>query len=371
MPPLHILIKPVSGSCNLRCKYCFYEDETNKRSVASYGMMSTETFNLIAEKALQKAEHSCTFAFQGGEPTLAGLEFYKKLIDIVNSNNHKKLSIGYTIQTNGILIDRDWVEFFKKNNFLVGLSLDGIKDVNDELRIDSKKNGTYSKIMHTAQLFSSNCVEFNVLTVVTSNLAKNINKVFNFFMRNNFIYQQYIPCLDPLGETRGQFPHSLTPHIYGKFLCDLFDLYYANIMNGKLLSIRYFDNLIWMLRGYPPESCNMNGHCSSQYLIEADGSVFPCDFYAVDEYKLGNMSDGFDFLDKKCDEINFIKNSKNIVPQCNNCNYFSLCRGGCRRDRDFFNGELELNYYCESFKRFFDYSYKRLLDIEKFTRAYI
>jgi uncharacterized protein len=345
----------------MRCGYCFYADEASKRNVAFYGHMNVSILRLIVEMALAKAKSECTFAFQGGEPTLAGLKFYQTLVKTVQEKNYKKIPIHYAIQTNGLTLNREWISFFIENNFLIGLSLDGNKEIHDSHRRERTGKGTYSNVMRAAQLLKSSEAEFNILTVVTAQLAKNITKIYGFYLRNNFLYQQYIPCLEQIGEQRGQYDYSLTPRVYGEFLCDLFGLWYNSITNGKAVYIRWFNNLVYILRGFLPEHCGMTGRCGKYYAVEADGSVYPCDFYVLDEYRLGYISDGFEALDQKRADLRFIERSLHIDSACKNCRWFTLCRGGCRRDRDeFVDGVLPINYYCEAFKFFFERCYERL-----------
>lgn len=363
MPPLQLLIKPASGNCNMRCKYCFYTDETAKRKIKSYGLMKNSTLETLVKKSLEYATSSCSFVFQGGEPTLVGIEFYKNLLECQKRYNVKKLHINNAIQTNGYIIDDEWAAFLGQNQFLVGLSLDGTKDIHDFNRIDTTGEGTYKKILHTIQLFNKHHVEYNILTVVTAQLAKNIGKVYGFYQRNNLVYQQYIPCLDPIGKQRGQEIYSLTPQLYGNFLMDLFDLWYRDIMKGKFIYNRFFDNLVGMLRGYLPESCGMLGQCSRQTVIEANGGVYPCDFYVLDEYKIGNIvSDSFEQIEENRSKLKFIETSRYVSPKCLKCKWYQLCKGGCRRDREPIIGEqLSLNYFCESYQMFYEYAIERLI----------
>lgn len=365
MPPVHLLIKPASGSCNMVCRYCFYRDETENREIGSYGIMSDQTLESVVCQTFEFAERECTFAFQGGEPTLAGLAFFRKLVDLVQGQNRRKIRVNYAIQTNGLCIDREWAEFFRQNQFLVGLSLDGNKEVHDSLRFDRQGKGTFSRTMRAAQLFDSHRVAYNILTVVTASLARNINRVYNFYSRNGFFYQQYIPCLDAIGETRGGRDFSLTPELYGKFLMDLFDLWYMDIKRGRRVSIRYFDNLLMILRDTPPEACGMLGCCSVQNVVEADGSVYPCDFYVLDPYKLGNLNEvGLKEIYQNRLSVNFLRDSLAKAPECQGCNWKNICRGGCRRDRDLFDGKgLGLNYFCESYKMFFSHAISRLQEL--------
>lgn len=363
MTPLSILIKPASSQCNLRCRYCFYADETQNRAVRSFGMMSEQTAERLIQGALAKNSPVC-FAFQGGEPTLIGLDFYRFFVRCAAENNPRHLPIDYAIQTNGSLIDAEWAGFLAKNRFLVGLSLDGTKEVNDRYRVDAAGKGSYARIMHAAQLLTAGGVDFNILTTVTADCAKNIGSIYGFFKRSGFGYQQYIACLDPIGQ-RGGMPYSLTAEAYGEFLKRLFDLWYADWKKGRYISIRYFDNLIHMLCGMPPEACGMSGCCSVQYVVEADGGVYPCDFYVLDEYLLGNVNtSSFDDIDARRLEIGFIESSRRVDPECQKCSYYRLCRGGCRRDRDGFDGGAPgRSVFCGAYKAFFDDALPRMLEV--------
>lgn len=367
MPPLSLLIKPASGNCNLRCKYCFYHSISENRNIKSYGMMSIDLLEALVIKSLEYADQSCVFAFQGGEPTLVGLDFYKKLIEFQKKHNTKNLYITNSIQTNGVVIDDEWSNFFAQNNFLVGISLDGPKDVHDMNRVDSKNSGSFSQVMKAINLFNKYNVEYNILTVVNSLTARRIQKVYNFFKKEGFKYLQFIPCLDPLNETPGKYDYSLTPKRYTFFLNSLFDLWYADIKQGNPVSVRYFDNLLSMLMGYPPESCGMSGICSCYFVIEADGSTFPCDFYVIDEWNLGNIKhETFGEMLNSENGTKFVEISKYIDPNCSECTYFPLCRGGCRRYREPFENELPvLNYFCSSYKEFFSYAGQRLEEIAR------
>ncbi|NLK68021.1 MAG: anaerobic sulfatase maturase [Clostridiaceae bacterium] len=367
MPPLNLLIKPSSGNCNLSCKYCFYQSITENRNVKSYGMMSIDLLEELVIESLKYADKYCTFAFQGGEPTLVGLDFYEKLIKFQKKHNSKNIQITNSIQTNGMVIDNNWSKFFAQNNFLVGISLDGPKDIHDVNRVDAKNSGSFSKVMQAIDTFNKYNVEYNILTVVNSLTSRHIQKIYNFFKKEGFKYLQFIPCLDPLNEAPGKHDYSLTPRRYTFFLNTLFDLWYADIRQGNPVSIRYFDNLVSMLMGYPPESCGMSGVCSCYFVIEADGSTFPCDFYVIDEWKLGNIkNETFDEMYNSENATKFVEVSKNIDPNCNKCPYLVLCRSGCRRYREpFENGLPVLNYFCSSYKEFFGYAGKRLEEIAR------
>lgn len=376
MPPLSILIKPASGNCNMRCRYCFYADELNNREVASYGMMSTETMHTIVDKALEFGDKSVTFAFQGGEPTLVGLDFFKNLVDYVEeclkrlenlrkNGNKRDIQVQYAIQTNGYAIDEEWAEFLGKHHFLVGVSLDGTKELHDRYRIDTAGKGTYNRILTNIRLLEKYKVEYNILTVVTAATVRNGQKIYNFFKKNNFGFQQYIECLDPIGEVPGGREYSLTPEKYGTFLKNIFDSWYLDMKSGTYVYNRYFENLMMLLNRQMPESCNMRGICGKQWVIEADGSTYPCDFYALDEWKLGNIvTDSFEAMDQKREETGFIAWSEQVPEECKCCRWYGLCRNGCRRNCEPVTADRRgKNYFCGAYQEFFEYACPRLTEM--------
>lgn len=361
VPQLHMMIKPASGQCNMRCRYCFYTDETLKREKANYGMMSWETLRCVIEKALSHATQHFTLAFQGGEPTLAGLPFFREAVRLCSQLNVNNCSISYALQTNGLLLGDEWCAFLAEEGFLVGVSLDGTPDVHDKYRLDAAGRATHSRVMEAIACLDRHGVDTNVLTVITSDTCRHIRRITGFYKQNALFFQQYIPCLDAIGAQRGRQPWSLTPSHYENYLKTSFDLWYDDAMNGRKRYHRYFDNLLLMLDGQPPEACGMGGMCGQQYVVEANGSVYPCDFYMLDEYRLGNLcTDTMEQINAQCRRIAFVERSRTQDAQCLKCEWRTLCRGGCRRDRDYFEKGIGRNYYCAAYKSFFAYAYKRL-----------
>jgi uncharacterized protein len=322
-------------------------------------MMKEDTLETVIRKALAYARGGCTFGFQGGEPTLRGLEFYKKVVVLQKQYNKNNLQIGNALQTNGLLLHDEWAEFFRQERFLVGLSIDGTASVHNKNRVDVKGEGTLRRAMDAAALLKRHEVDFNVLTVVTNDTAQKIGAIYDFFMQRDLNWQQYIACLDPLGKEAGW----LTPENFALFLKTLFDRWAQDILHGRFVYIRQFENYIGMLLNKPPETCGMMGQCTNQYVVEADGSVYPCDFYALDAYRLGSfVTDSSEQLDKKRAEQRFIEDSLEKDEECSACPYYSLCRGGCRRDRDM-GGTLGLNRLCSAYKAFFAYALPTLKKI--------
>lgn len=364
MPQISVLMKPASGMCNMKCEYCFYCDEMGKRSTESFGFMSEETLKNVIRKTLLRAEGMVSYAYQGGEPTLRGLEFFRKAVDYQRQYNKHGIRVHNALQTNGYLLDEEWCLFLNKNHFLIGLSVDGTEEYHNALRHTKTGEGTYARVCKAAELLDKYQVDYNILTVVTPRIAENIEEIYRTYRKRGWNYQQYIACLDPLGEPHGMTIYSLKPKEYGVFLSRLFELWYHDYKKGKAPYIRQFDNYIGILAGYPVEACDQRGSCGVQNVVEADGSVYPCDFYMLDEYCLGNFNtDRLEHIDKKREEIGFVERSHLLDGKCKACKYYRLCRGGCQRNREY-NAETGLyeNYFCEAYKLFFDEWYDRLVE---------
>ena len=360
MPPLNLLMKPASGLCNMRCRYCFYADVQKNRSISSYGLMDLKTLEVLVEKALAYADDTCTFGFQGGEPTLVGLSFYEKLVEYQTRYNYKKVKIQNAIQTNGLAITEEWAIFFAKHHFLVGLSLDGTARTHDFMRLDTEGNPTFTRIMKTVRLLTAYQVDFNILCVVNRYNAKHAAAEYRFFRANQLRYLQFIPCLDGFHESKTSY--SLLPGHYAHFLKTTFDLYYQDFFAGHPINIRLFDNFLSIMLGMSPESCDMNGTCYCYLVIEADGSVYPCDFYVLDAWNLGNIHEhSLSELQNSSLAKKFVQTSQFVDEKCRNCQWYFLCRGGCRRLREpFLDNHPQRFLYCDSYQEFFPYAYPRM-----------
>ncbi len=363
MPPTTLLIKPASGSCNLKCKYCFYADEMENRQIKNYGKMSDDTVYQMLDKVLGFSDVVCNIAFQGGEPTLMGLDFYKRFIALVAKLNKKHCQITYAMQTNGYILDDNWAAFFKEHSFLIGLSLDGTKEIHNKYRINHKCEGTFDRVLESIELLKMHKVDFNVLTVVNGDVSKNASDIYDTYKKQGLFYQQYIECLDPIGQKQGAYDYSLKPHEYSKFLIELFDKWYNDISRGIYVYVQYFDNLMAILCRQEPSTCAMSGFCASYFVAEADGSVYPCDFYVLDAYKIGNFTtDSMSDITTSKPLQNFIKYSYNIASACKKCKWGNLCRNGCRRSCEpTTENSRQQNYFCESYKKFFEYAFPKLL----------
>ncbi len=347
MPPLSVMIKPSSSLCNMRCRYCFYADVSAQREFENFGLMTKETAENLIKSALEFADgESVAFAFQGGEPLISGMEYFRNFVDCVNRTNVKKSEIFYSLQTNGTLITDEWAEFFVRNKFLIGLSLDGDYNCN-KFRLDSEGKNTYYTIYESAEILKKHKVEFNILTVLTGFAAENGAKIYKHFRNNGFKYIQFIPCLRPFGD-KSESELYMTEEQFADFLIEVFNLYVKDFYRGNYVSVRYFDNLVRLYLGDRPEQCGLCGHCTYQFVAEGNGNIYPCDFYCTDEWLLGNINEKKLKAMAESDKAKkFIMESLAVDEKCRNCKFYPLCRGGgCKRqrnDRD----------YCEAYKKFF------------------
>lgn len=362
-----VLIKPASGSCNMHCDYCYYCDEAHKRQQASYGIMSDQTLRNVIKRTLMRTDGTYTLAFQGGEPTLCGLPFYQKVISYTDKYNKNHAQVQFALQTNGYSIDKNWAQFLHDHHFLVGLSIDGREDIHNAYRHGKDGGNSYEHALRAAALFDQYQVDYNILTVVHRRVAENIKAIYAEYKERGWHYLQFIACLDPLGAAHGQQAYSLTPEVYGQFLIDLFECWYDDLQRREQPYIRQFDNYIGILLGVPPESCDQRGQCSLQCVVEADGSVYPCDFYVLDEYRLGNLNtDLLPQIEDAEAARTFIARSHSIPDDCRRCKWLSLCRNGCYRCR---TGADHRNDYCKAYQMLFEAEYPRMQEIAALVKS--
>ena len=347
MPPLSIMIKPASSLCNLRCKYCFYCDVAETRDVANFGLMTDSTAENLIKSALEFANgDSVAFAFQGGEPLIAGLDYFRNFVKTVKENNNKNSRIFFSLQTNGTLITDEWCDFFRKNEFLIGLSLDGDREGNKS-RVDKNGNSAYFKILKAAELLKKYRVEFNILIVLTGYCADRCETVYKYLRDNGFHYLQFIPCLRPFNDS-SESEMYMTNSQYANFLIRIFNLYVKDFIRGNYVSVRYFDNLVRMYLGEQPEQCGVGGTCGHQLVVEGNGNLYPCDFFCTDNQLLGNVNEiSVESALMGDTARKFITESFNIPQKCKECRFMPMCRAqGCKRQRIHAD-------YCEAYKAFF------------------
>lgn len=354
MPPISVMFKPASSLCNMRCRYCFYHSVAENREMPSHGMMDTDTLETALRKAFAYADGGhVALSFQGGEPLLAGKEFFLTAERLIRTLNTARSPVSVGVQTNGTLLDEEWCRMFARFGWLVGLSLDGDRIAN-AYRVDAEGAETFDRVCAAAKLLQKNRVEFNVLCVLTRPVAERIERIYAFFRRSKFRHLQFIPVLRPLHRGAqsddGSEEWALTSEVYLGFLKKAFSLYMKDMIDGRYTSVRQFDNFVRLANFGRAEQCGMNGGCSRQFVVEGDGAVYPCDFYCLDEYCLGNINEtDFAEMEKTPAATDFIAESLVRPEKCGECKYLRLCGGGCKRER------IDLDK-CDAYREFFEYA---------------
>lgn len=329
-----ILFKPASGLCNMRCTYCFYEEEMCIRSDGRSQMMTREVAESILEQVFKGLApgDSVQFAFQGGEPTLRGLPFFRFFAEKAESFAEGR-EIAWSIQTNGTLLTEEWLDFLKEKKFLVGISIDGFEENHDRERVDQKGRGTYSIIRKALDGLRERGVETNVLCVLTKNLARYPKKFYRFLKEEDIRAVQLIPCLSPL-EDGVEDAYSLTPELFASFYKKLFWLWREDLLKKDLRNISFFDSLLEQIIFGRCSVCGMNGHCSIQCVVEADGRTYPCDFYCLPEYEMGLLQNGgLQGLDLRGTGRRFLMDGASMPLVCRDCPARGWCGAGCKRMR--------------------------------------
>lgn len=361
MKQISVLIKPSSSLCNMQCSYCFYKNEVDLREDKTAKMMDRATVRAIIDKTMALDVNKIIYCFQGGEPTLAGVEFFNYFIEYVSKKNSGKY-VSYSIQTNGLGLNESWYQLFKEYNFLVGISIDGYKEIHDLLRKDNANRGTFDILVKNIEELQKREISFNILTVLTHQLAKFPKELHEFYTRYRLNNIQLIPCLPSLDIKESQ-PYALTPQDFSSFYKSFFDLW---MKDDRKISISLFDNIMLMYLGFPPQQCGMIQKCSMQYVIEADGTVYPCDFFSLDQYKCGNIKNNtLKEIFNHPNAHTFLTEKVQVSKVCETCPFYKMCYGYCKR----MNVCLKTDDYC-GYQEFLEYSQEDFINYlrKKYSR---
>jgi len=378
----HIAVKPIGSRCNIDCTYCYY--------LHKQGLLADSTASPISDELLeefirqyvtgQEAE-SIEFTWHGGEPTLLGLDFYRKIVELQKKYASGK-RIDNDLQTNGLLLNDAWCEFLKAEKFLVGLSIDGPKRLHDRFRVTRNGQPTFDHVYGAARLLQRHNVPLNALTVVNSANARYPEDVYRFLTDDlECRYIQWLPCVEPkdfrtvapghwnptampmIGSTaaRPGSPDSVVtdwsvdPDDFGEFLCGTFDLWYKNDI-GRVF-VNWFESLVGQWMHKPPQLCTMAEVCGRCLAIEKDGSVYSCDHFVFPEYRLGNAAtdDLAALMDSPAQRAFGEAKASSLPTQCRRCEYLSVCHGECPKNRfvKSVDGEAGLNYLCAGYLKYF------------------
>lgn len=357
MKPFSLLIKPASADCNLRCNYCFYIkhlDTVNKTPRMSYEVLE----KLISSYMQTNQENNYAFGWQGGEPLLMGLKFFQNTIELQKEFAPPGATVSNGLQTNGTLITVPFAKFFNEYKFLLGVSLDGPSYIHDYYRKSLGKKPTHYLVMRGIQRLKQNNVEFNILILVNNENIKKSREVYQYLLKNSFNFQQYIPCVE-FDEDGQPTPFSISGEEWGNFLCELFDIWYKE--DKGRISIRIFDSILEYLVYGRYSICHMGNDCRQYFVVEYDGSIYPCDFYVQQNLKLGNiLTDTWDDLIESPIYKTFGQNKALWNSQCHKCQFVNYCHGDCQKFR---LGDIKspktISQLCKGWKKFYSHTLPR------------
>jgi uncharacterized protein len=344
-----LLIKPVSAVCNLDCAYCFYLDrDADPYKALPARRMTGDTLERLVETYLFYSYPDSAFSFQGGEPALAGLAFFEKLVELQKRHGRDGQAVSNSLQTNAILLDKNWCDLFRGYNWLVGVSLDGPEEAHDQYRSNKQGGGTWRRVIEGVELLQGNRVEFNVLCVLSQANVGRARELYGFYRGLGIDYVQFIPLAE-FDRQGNPLPFTITPEQYGRFLCEVFDLWWPE---RRKVRIRFFDNLAEALAGQKPGACTMHETCDSYVVVEYNGDVYPCDFFVESSWKLGNVVfDSWPEIARRARRYQFASKKAVAHPECQACEYQPICHGGCPKFRHGPRGRFEdLDYFCQAYK---------------------
>lgn len=368
----HVLAKPIGPICNMDCTYCFYLEKENLYPTQNNWAMNDEVLENFVKQYIEAQQiQTINFTWQGGEPTLLGLDFFKKTIALQKKYSNGK-TVSNSFQTNGILLNDDWCEFFIENNFLIGLSIDGPEDIQNKYRYFKGGQPSFEKVIKSIDLLKKHKVEFNTLTCVNKYNSYYALETYNFLKEAGSGFMQFIPIVErksnssennlilisPNSKSEATVTEwSVEPMKYGKFLTEIFDEWVRKDV-GKYF-VQMFDVALESWYGAPQSLCVFNETCGSAMAIEHTGDLYSCDHYVYPENKLGNIvGENITKLVTKIEQQKFGEDKKSLLPKyCLECDVRFACNGECPKNRFIKtpDGEDGLNYLCEGYKYFFNH----------------
>ncbi|OGV53221.1 MAG: anaerobic sulfatase maturase [Lentisphaerae bacterium GWF2_52_8] len=356
-----LLVKPASYCCNLRCAYCFY---LKKSEVFGEGClkMDDHVLSVMMQKFMALRMPVSSIGWQGGEPTLMGLDFFRRAVALQKQFASPGQRIANALQTNGTLLDDEWGAFLHENLFLVGISLDGPPDMHNLNRVWADGRGSHEDVLRGMNVLRRNKVEFNVLTLVSSANQDHPLAIYKYLKELGVMYHQYIECVEFDGNGT-LMPFSVAPEKWGEFLCTIFDEWYKS--DVRAVSVRLFDSiLVKILDGYP-NLCMLGSDCRQYFVVEYNGDIFPCDFHVKMEWRLGNIvKDEFKTLMASPSYREFGARKHKLNQQCATCEYLSLCAGCCPKNRPG-HDTVNLSALCKGWKMFYGHTIERFKELAK------
>ncbi|ELP2657192.1 anaerobic sulfatase maturase [Vibrio parahaemolyticus] len=358
--PFHVLVKPVGPLCNLDCEYCFYLKKgdlypQSKRFEMNSSMLAVHIKQYIDSQPIGTPE--VTFGWQGGEPTMRGLPFFRQVVELQQRYARPGMRINNTLQTNGVLLNDEWGQFLHQAQFLVGISIDGDQALHDKYRKTCSGRGSYLPVLKGLRMLQKHQVEFNILTAVQSDNAQHGVRVYQHLKQLGAHFIQFIPIVEPVKGQRVSH-RSVTGKQFGQFMIDVFELWRSNDI-GKVF-VGHFDNALAMHIGIPSSSCVHATQCGDNIVLEHNGDVYSCDHFVYPDFQLGNIHNTVysDLIATARQKAFAQRKVVGIEQHCVGCSQRALCNGACPAQRIDSNGELSArakHYLCDGYFAFFSH----------------
>ena len=359
------MVKPVGSLCNMRCKYCYYLDKAALYDYRQPQMDDSLLENYIRANIEGNNSPVIAFAWHGGEPLLAGKEFFRKAVALQHKYAEGRV-VENSIQTNGLLVDDEWCAIFRENNFLVGVSIDGPEHIHDAHRVDAGGQPTFYRVMKGIERLYRNRVEYNTLTTVNIHSEGRGAEVYNF-LRGISVFMQFLPVAELMCDGRIQSPEtqradiapwSISAKGFGRFMCDIFDIWVKHDVGKRYVQL--FDATLALMVGVQPSVCSLCETCGSGLTVEHNGDVYCCDHFVYPEYKIGNIATDRLADLAYCDsQFEFGVSKRALLPrECRHCKFYNLCHGECPKHRfiEDNTGEYGKNYLCDGYKLFYEHT---------------
>jgi len=360
--PFSLLIKVAAADCNLRCDYCFYLKKSSLYPETTRHRMSEEVLEAMISTYMATDQAQYAFGWQGGEPTLMGLDFFKRVTELQMKYGRRGAVVANGLQTNATLIDDDFARHLGEYRFLVGASLDGPEEIHNHYRKHADGRGSYAEVMQGIEAMKRHDVEFNTLTLVTSHSAGRAREIYRYLRDMGFLYHQYIPCVE--FDERGEaLPFTISGSAWGDFMCEIFDQWQERDIHT--VSIRLFDSILAYMVDGAYNVCHMQQNCCQYFVVEYNGDIYPCDFFVEPDLKLGNVSaDGWEDVARSGVYLDFGARKRRWDPACSDCPWRRYCAGDCPKHR--IRGDLDetaLSWLCQGWRRFYAHAIPRLEEL--------
>jgi len=327
--------------------------------------MTLGTLERLVASFFQTLQHAYSFSWQGGEPTLMGLDFFKHVTALQSSLGHPGMVVSNGLQTNGTLLDDDWAKHLAAYNFLVGISVDGPRHLHDRLRLAKGGKPTYSRVMDSVRALTRHHVEVNVLTLVSRANVAHPEEVYDALCDCGFLFHQYIECVEFDAQGKLQ-PFAITAEEWGRFLIRIFDRWIAR--DVRRVSIRLFDTLLTYMVTGVNNTCTTGRSCDQYFVVEHTGDIYPCDFNVVPELRLGNVAtSSWEAIQASSCYTDFAAAKGHWNAQCSACPWLVYCHGDCPKNRP---GRIAgaTSHLCEGWKRFYAHAIPRLEELAQDIR---